>query len=102
VFFESGDIIGLTHGGEVRWSRSLTREFGEFVSNHGLGGSLIQTDSTVLLQVDHTGPSYMLAVDKATGSNVWKTERPSRLSWTSCASQLIIRTDAIEISPPAV
>lgn len=83
VFFESGDLIGLTHGGEVRWSRSLTKEYGKFISNHGLGSSLIQTESTVFLQVDHTGPSYLLAVDKATGSNVWKTERPSRLSWTS-------------------
>lgn len=35
------------------------------------------------MQVDHAGPSYLLAVDKATGNELWKAERPSRTSWAS-------------------
>ncbi len=33
--------------------------------------------------VDHSGPSYLLAVDKATGRDRWKAEREERVSWSS-------------------
>src|SRR5205807_9743153 len=37
----------------------------------------------LLVLADHRGPSYLLAVDKATGKTLWKAERSSRMSWTS-------------------
>jgi outer membrane protein assembly factor BamB len=83
VFFESGDLIGLSHNGEVKWQRSLSREYGELKNHHGLGSSLAQTDKAVIVLVDHGGPSYLLAVEKATGKNLWKTERKGCQSWTS-------------------
>lgn len=83
VFFESGDLIGLTHAGEVKWRRSLTKEYGEFVNHHGLGSSLAQTEKAVIVLIDHNGPSYLIAIDKATGKNIWKAERTKRLSWTT-------------------
>lgn len=83
VFFESGDLIGLSHGGDIKWKRSLTEEYGEFENHHGLGSSLAQTDVSVIVLVEHRGPSYLLAVEKATGKTIWKTERKSGLSWTS-------------------
>lgn len=83
VFFSSGDLLGLSHDGETRWRRSLTKEYGAFKNNHGLGSSLAQSEKAVFVLVDHGGPSYLLAVDKATGKNLWKTERPERTSWTS-------------------
>jgi len=83
VFFEGGDLIGLSHRGEVKWQRSLTKEYGEFENHHGVGSSLAQTEQAVVVLIDHRGPSYLLAVDKATGENLWKVERESRMSWTS-------------------
>ena len=83
VLFEGGDLIGLTHDGAVRWQRSLTEDYGPFKNNHGLGSSPAQTDRAVVVLVDHQGPSYLLAVDKATGKTLWKADRPSRASWTS-------------------
>lgn len=81
--FESGDLIALTHDGGKLWQRSLTTDYGEFKNNHGLGSSLAQTGRAVFVQVDHAGPSYLLAVDKASGKELWKADRPSRTSWTS-------------------
>ncbi|WP_020467976.1 outer membrane protein assembly factor BamB family protein [Zavarzinella formosa] len=83
AFFEGGDLVGLNHAGEVKWQRSLVKEYGEFKNNHGLGSSLAQTAGTVIVQVDHAGPSYLLAADKKTGKNHWKTDRPSKTSWTT-------------------
>ncbi|MBI1831474.1 MAG: PQQ-binding-like beta-propeller repeat protein [Planctomycetes bacterium] len=83
AFFEGGDLLALSHEGKKLWSRSLVKEYGEFQGNHGLGSSPAQTDDAVIILIDHSGPSYLLAVDKKTGKNRWKTERASRGSWAS-------------------
>ena len=83
AFFESGDLIALTPTGEIRWQRSLSREFGELKNNHGLGSSPAQSDDLAFILVDHQGPSYLLAVKKSDGTTAWKTDRSSRFSWSS-------------------
>ena len=83
VFFESGDVAAFTHDGRRLWHRKLAVEYGKYQGNHGLGGSLAQSAVAIYLLVDHDGPSYLLALDKATGKNLWKTERSSRTSWSS-------------------
>lgn len=83
AFFESGDLVALGHEGTVRWERHLTKEFGEFQGGHGIGSSLVDTPEGLVLLADHDGPSYLLCVDKTTGQTRWKTERTSRVSWTT-------------------
>lgn len=83
VFFESGDLLALTHGGELVWKRSLVEEYGEFLGNHGVGASLAATQDSLIVLVDHSGPSYLLAVEKATGKNRWKVDREPKVSWSS-------------------
>jgi outer membrane protein assembly factor BamB len=83
TFFEGGDVLALTHDGKLLWSRSLVKDYGEFQGNHGLGSSPAQTDDAVIILIDHSGPSYLVALDKKTGKNLWKTERTSRGSWAS-------------------
>jgi outer membrane protein assembly factor BamB len=83
AFFESGDFLALSHTGEVIWTRSLCKEYAEFKNNHGLGSSLAQTDAAVIVLIDDTSGSYLLAIDKKTGKNLWKTDRENRGSWTS-------------------
>ncbi len=83
VFFESGDLMALDHGGKLLWQRSLTKEYGEFKAGHGLGSSLVMTDRALILLVAHLGPSYLLAIDKQTGRNLWKTDRQAAMSWAT-------------------
>lgn len=83
VFFESGDLFAFSHAGEKRWHRSLADTHGELKNNHGLGSSPAQDAERLYLQVDHFGPSYLLAVDKKTGRDVWKAQRPGFPAWTS-------------------
>jgi len=83
VFFESGDLHAFTHAGEAVWDRSLTKEYGDIEGPHGLGSSPALTDGALLVLVDHSGPSYLLAVDPATGKNLWKTPRERGTTWSS-------------------
>lgn len=83
AFYESGDLIAVDHAGEEVWKRSFTGDYGDFTGNHGIGSSIAQSKDAIFVLVDHEGPSYLLAVDKKTGQNVWKADRQSRVSWSS-------------------
>jgi outer membrane protein assembly factor BamB len=83
VFFESGDLLALDHKGKVLWQRRLAKEYGEFKGGHGLGSSLAMTDRALILLIAHLGPSYLLAIDKQTGQNLWKSERQAAMSWAT-------------------
>ena len=98
AFFETGDLVALTHSGQMAWSRSLTKEYGAFETRIGLAASPVQIGGTVVLLIDHEGPSYLLAVDKATGKTQWKTARDSRNSYASPAVMPIGTSDQIVCS----
>lgn len=83
VFFESGDLVSLDTEGKVRWSRSLTEEYGPFKGGHGVGSSLVGVPGQLVLLIDHDGPSYLLCLDRKTGETAWRTEREARVSWTT-------------------
>lgn len=83
AFFETGDMFAVSHSGDVLWQRSLTEEFGPFQNHHGLGSSPAHTDELIVLNVEHDGPSYLIAFNKSDGETAWKMDRPSGKSWTS-------------------
>lgn len=83
AYFESGDVVALDHQGKLLWSRSLTKDYGEPDNHHGLGSSPAQTAESLFVNVQHRGPSYLVALDKATGQNKWKVERKSSQAWSS-------------------
>jgi outer membrane protein assembly factor BamB len=83
AWFESGNFIALDHQGREQWQRDLVAEYGPIKGNHGLGSSPALCRTAVVLLVDHDGPSYLVALDKATGRTLWKVDRPARVSWSS-------------------
>lgn len=83
VFYESGDLFAFQHDGKLQWQRKLAAEYGSDKTNHGLGSSLAQTSQAIFVLVAHSGPSYLLAVDKQTGKNLWKTELQSGGGWST-------------------
>jgi outer membrane protein assembly factor BamB len=85
AYFESGDVVALSLDGKLLWHRSLSKEFGKFQNKFGLSASPVQTADSVIVLVDDEGPSYLIALDKATGNSRWKTDRKSRTSWSSPA-----------------
>ncbi|UCD50197.1 MAG: PQQ-like beta-propeller repeat protein [Phycisphaerales bacterium] len=62
---------------------------GPFASMHGYCSSPILWKDKVLLNGDHDGPAYLLALDRKTGRTLWKTMRPNNTR-SYCAP--IVRT----------
>jgi outer membrane protein assembly factor BamB len=85
AFFESGDVVALSHDGQEHWRRSLSEDYGKFQNEFGLAASPVQTDEAVILLIDHNGPSYLVALSKTDGKTLWKTDRTPRQSWSSPA-----------------
>lgn len=85
VFFETGELAAFTHDGKQVWKRSLTADYGEFEGTIGIAASPVQTADSLILLVDHEGPSYLASIDKRTGETRWQTERTSRVSWATPA-----------------
>lgn len=82
-FYESGVLLAANHDGKMIWERDLAKQMGEFSSNHGLGSSLAQTDALLFLNLEHRGPSFLLAINKSDGKIRWKADRPEGSSWTT-------------------
>lgn len=83
VFFETGDLVALDLSGKKLWQRVLSEEFGEFENNHGLGSSPAQNASHLFLNLEHKGPSHLVALNKSDGETDWTVDRPSGSSWSS-------------------
>lgn len=50
---------------------------GPFASMHGYCSSPILWNDKVIVNGDHDGPAYIVALDKQTGKTIWKTPRPN-------------------------
>jgi outer membrane protein assembly factor BamB len=51
---------------------------GEFKSVHGFCSSPVLYQDKVIVNGDHDGESYLVALDRATGRTLWKTPRPNQ------------------------
>lgn len=75
AYFRSGDLACVTTDGKRKWQINLQKEFGEDTLWWDLGSSPTVTQDAVVVAVMQTGPSYLVAFDKATGEQKWKTDR---------------------------
>ena len=83
AFFEGGNIVSLDAMGTVRWKRNLVADLGPIRARHGLAASLEQNEEHVFVWVERQKDPYLLALDKATGTTVWKAQGLGGTSWSS-------------------
>jgi len=94
--FGSGDVFCFDLDGGLVWHRALADEYGPFENRFAAASSPLLFEDSLILQCDHYGPSYLLALDKNTGANRWKSERPEVwLSWSS--PQIVFAGDRPEL-----
>lgn len=67
-------VAAYDFSGQQRW---IARP-GEFVSVHGFCSSPILFEDLLIVNGDHDGDSYIVALDKLTGETVWKTPREKK------------------------
>jgi outer membrane protein assembly factor BamB len=83
ALFGTGDLACLDLDGKPVWLRSLAQEYGPFRNRWGMASSPVLAGDLVILQVDHWGPSYLLAIDRKTGATCWKTGRDAAVNWST-------------------
>jgi outer membrane protein assembly factor BamB len=90
---ESSALLAFTHDGAPAWKFDLD----PFSEGHGGGVSPIIWNDLVVLACDQQGPSYLVAVDRRTGEERWKTARKSdRAGYaTPCVYQVPGRPDEL-------
>ena len=81
AFFGSRGLYCLDQTGEVAWSKSFglmltRRQYGEASSPTLYGDKLI-------VNWDHEGDSFLVALDKRTGAELWRQPRPEQTSWAT-------------------
>ena len=84
AFFGTGDVFCLDLDGEPVWHRSLASEYGKYENRFSATSSPLLYRNLLLIQCDHYGESYVLAVNTQSGVDEWKRDRPETwLSWSS-------------------
>jgi outer membrane protein assembly factor BamB len=100
VYYKSGDLACIGFDGNIVWQLNLQQQYGEDRLNWDLGTSPVLTKQAVVVAVMHQGPSYVVALDRTTGTVLWRQERDlgapaeSRDSYTT---PLVVEQDGREI-----
>ena len=89
-FYGNGTLVGFDHAGTQIWTRSLTKEYGDFAMNWTFSSSPTLYEGKLYQQVlqrdrparGHGRPgkpieSFLLVIDPATGTNLARVVRPT-------------------------
>ena len=90
-FFGTGDLAAFDYSGRELWTRQIQKEYGSFAFMWTFSSSPLLHGGKLYLQVlqrdtgykggrgreDGVNESYLLALDPATGKELWKVVRPS-------------------------
>ncbi len=81
AYFGSRGLYCLDFQGNILWER----DFGQMekVMSFGEGSSPTIYGNKVLVLWDHQGQSFLVAIDKNTGEDLWKVDRDEGTSWAT-------------------
>jgi len=80
-FFGSRGLFCLDMKGNVLWERNFGQM--DIVASFGEGSSPAMSKDKIFIQWDHQGKSFIFALDKKSGKDVWKAERDEITSWAT-------------------
>lgn len=75
AYFRSGDLGCVDVNGSLKWSTNLQQTHGPDELGWDLSTSPLVTDDAVVVAAMHSGPSYVVAIDRRTGQELWKVDR---------------------------
>ena len=92
-FFGSSGLLAYGRDGEPLWHLPM----GPFKNDFGAGSSPIIVDDWVILNQDHDTDSFLMAIDKRSGKQVWRTDRSifprgysSPIVWNNAGKRQIV------------
>ena len=81
AYFGSRGLYCLDMDGNLIWEK----DFGDMAKRRsfGEGSSPVLHEDKIFVLWDHQGPSFLYALDKATGEEIWKVSRDEITSWST-------------------
>ncbi|NIM99801.1 MAG: PQQ-binding-like beta-propeller repeat protein, partial [candidate division Zixibacteria bacterium] len=88
AYFGSRGLFCFDMQGTLIWER----DFGQLNKrmNFGEGSSPALYEDRIIVNWDHEGQSFIIALDKKTGKDIWKVDRDEGTSW---ATPLVVEND---------
>ncbi len=77
AFVESGEIASFDFDGNEVWKFDAQERYGKFKIAFGLHSTPVLDGDRLYQQFIHDGGAWVVAIDTATGKDVWKVARPS-------------------------
>jgi outer membrane protein assembly factor BamB len=77
AFFGTGDFLCCDLAGNIVWRFDAQQRYGKFRIQHGIHVTPLLEGDRLYLSLLHSGGWWVLALDKATGKEVWKVRRDS-------------------------
>lgn len=81
AFFGSHGLFCLDHAGNVVWQNDLGQMHTKH--GHGEGASPALHGSTLIINWDHEEESFVVALNKSTGKELWRKSRKEVTSWST-------------------
>ena len=83
ALFATGDLVCYDRDGDLVWYRSLVGDYPTIGNNVGMAASPTIWNDLLLLCMENVGESFAVGIDKHTGQNRWRIDRPRGLNWAS-------------------
>jgi outer membrane protein assembly factor BamB len=84
AWFATGQVVALDMNGTLVWQRHLGQDISPFDVLWGHSSSPTLYEDVLILLCDHEPASYLLALDKRTGTERWKADRgQGRMSYST-------------------
>lgn len=77
TFVGTGELACHDVEGNPVWHFNVQERYGKFDIQHGLHASPLLHEGRLYLNLIHAGGQWVVALDKTTGKEVWKVDRPS-------------------------
>ena len=83
AIFSSNDLFCFSLDGKLKWLRGLTVDYPNARNSLGMASSLVLANGVLVAQVENDSESFVVGLDKDSGGNIWKINRPKSANWTT-------------------
>ena len=87
AIFSSNDLFCLDLDGNLKWLRGLTLDYPNARNSLGMASSLVLAGGVLVAQVENDSESFTAGLDKQSGANLWRVDRPKSANWTTATVQ---------------
>jgi outer membrane protein assembly factor BamB len=83
ALFATGDLVCYDRDGDLVWYRSLVGDYPTVGNNVGMAASPTIWNDVLLICMENVGESFATGINKHTGVNRWRIDRPRGINWVS-------------------